>query len=145
MSMTQWTMRYCAVCSLAVVGLLLGASDTGRAQDHPPEAQRLRRGKEHRRMLADNSGVFLGKYEGTLYCLRHDFSGSEADKALCRKEGRHVHVLVMKRGYVHPLYGVNEQIHTQIHAEALHGKSVKIKGKFYPTSNAILVSKVTFE
>jgi len=147
MRKTSWTILYRALCGAAVVGLMLWDSGaTGAQEHHPPAAQELRGAQEHRKMLgAVGSGVIQGEYEGTLYCLRHDFSGSEADKAICQKEGHHEHALVMKQGYVHPLYGVNETVHTQIHSDALHGKQVKVKGKFYPVTNAILVNEVTPE
>ncbi len=148
MDTTRWTTFFRTLCGAAVMSLALWYSGATSAQDHhPPASQELRGRQEHREMLSASgffpAGVIQGEWVGTLYCLRHDFSGSEADKAICQQEGRHVHVLVMERGYIHPLYGVDDAVHAQIHGDELHGKTVKMQGKFYPVSNSILVSTVT--
>jgi len=83
-----------------------------------------------------------GEYEGTLYCLRHDFSQDKKDHELCTKEGRHRHVLVMTDGHVHPLYGDNEELNTLINSSDMNAKKVHLTGKYYVTTNAILVSSI---
>ena len=48
----------------------------------------------------------------------------------------------MKDGHVHNLYGITKEIADQINAKELHEKRVKVRGTYYPTSNAILVTSV---
>lgn len=43
---------------------------------------------------------------------------------------------------MHPLYGINKTIADKINSKELHEKKVKIRGVFYPVSNAILVGDV---
>ena len=88
------------------------------------------------------SAMVIGEYEGTLYCLRHDFSQDKKDQEICTKEGRHHHALLMADGHVHPLYGDMEELNKQINAADINGKKVRIRGKYYPVSNAILVSHI---
>lgn len=97
------------------------------------------------------SGMILGEYgsatnlsewEGTLYCLRHDFSQDKKDHEICQKEGRHRHVLLMKDGHVHPLYGNNDELNNLINSSEMNAKKVRIAGKYYVTTNAILVSNL---
>lgn len=89
------------------------------------------------------SAANVGEYEGTLYCLRHDFSQDKKDQDICTKEGRHHHVLMMADGHVHPLYGETEELDKQLNAADMNAKQVKIRGKYYPVSNAIMVTTVT--
>lgn len=84
-----------------------------------------------------------GEYEGTLYCLRHDFSQDKKDQEICTKEGHHHHVLMMADGHVHPLYGDTEELNKQLNAADMNAQKVKIRGKYYPVSNAIMVTTVT--
>lgn len=85
---------------------------------------------------------FQGEYEGTLYCLRHDFSQDKKDHEICQKEGRHRHVLLMANGHVHPLYGDNEELNNLINSSDMNAKKVHLTGKYYVTTNAILVSSI---
>ncbi len=107
------------------------------------------------RVLAQSStrpsGMILGEYgsamnlsewEGTLYCLRHDFSQDAKDKEICTKEGRHCHVLVMADGHVHPLYGNNDELNNLINSSDMNAKKVRVAGKYYVTTNAILISDI---
>lgn len=91
------------------------------------------------------SALVIGEYEGTLYCLRHDFSQDKKDQDICTKEGRHHHALMMADGHVHPLYGDTEELNKQLNAADLNAKKVKIRGKYYPVSNAILVTGIQVE
>jgi hypothetical protein len=80
-------------------------------------------------------------FEGTLYCVRCNLSPTPENLAICDKEG-HEHFLLMKDGHMHHLYGINKAIADKINSKDLHEKQVKIRGVFYPASNAILVGKV---
>jgi hypothetical protein len=80
-------------------------------------------------------------FEGTLYCLRCNFSPTPENLATCDKEG-HAHFLLMEDGHMHPLYGINKAIADKINSKELHEKQVKIRGTFYPVANAILVGDV---
>jgi hypothetical protein len=51
----------------------------------------------------------------------------------------------MKQGYVHLLYGVNDELRTTIHADDMLGKRVKVKGKIDPITRAILVREIVPE
>jgi hypothetical protein len=94
-------------------------------------------------LKAYGSSVTQGEYEGTLYCLPHDFSQDKKDQDICTKEGRHHHALMMADGHVHPLYGDTEELNKQLNAADMNAKKVKIRGKYYPVSNAILVTAIT--
>ena len=80
-------------------------------------------------------------FEGTLYCIRCNFSPTPENLATCDKEG-HAHFLLMEDGHMHPLYGINKAIADKINSKELHEKRVKIRGTFYPVANAILVGDV---
>lgn len=80
-------------------------------------------------------------FEGTLYCMRCNLSPTPENLATCDKEG-HAHFLLMEDGHMHPLYGINKAIADKINSKELHEKRVKIRGVFYPASNAILVGDV---
>lgn len=88
------------------------------------------------------SAMNWGDYEGVLYCLRHDFSQDKKDKEICQKEGRHRHVLMMGSGHVHPLYGKTEELNNLINSSDVNAKKVKIRGKYYVTTNAILAESL---
>jgi len=85
---------------------------------------------------------YQGEYEGTLYCLRHDFSQDKKDHEICQKEGRHRHALLMANGHVHPLYGENEELNNLINSSEMNAKKVRLTGKYYVTTNAILVGSI---
>jgi hypothetical protein len=87
------------------------------------------------------SSSAVGAYEGALYCIRCNFSSTPENLATCNKEGQE-HCLLMKDGHVPPLYGITKDIADKINAQALHEKQVKIRGRYYPVTNAILVSQV---
>jgi hypothetical protein len=80
-------------------------------------------------------------FEGTLYCIRCNLSPTPENLATCDKEG-HAHFLLMEDGHMHPLYGINNAIADKINSKELHEKRVKLRGVFYPVSNAILVGDV---
>ncbi len=48
----------------------------------------------------------------------------------------------MTDGHVHPLYGITKDIADKINSQELHEKKVKIRRRYYPVANAILVSQV---
>ena len=58
-------------------------------------------------------------FEGTLYCIRCNFSPTPENLATCDKEG-HAHFLLMEDGHVHPLYGINKAIADKINSKDLH-------------------------
>src|SRR6266496_1135773 len=75
-------------------------------------------------------------FDGTLYCIRCNLSPTPENLATCDKAG-HEHFLLMKDGHMHHLYGINQEIAAKINSKELHEKQAKIRGVFYPTSNAI--------
>lgn len=80
-------------------------------------------------------------FEGTLYCIRCNFSPTPENLATCDKEGP-AHFLLMEDGHMHPLCGIDKAIAEKINSKELHEKKVKIHGVFYPVSNAILVADI---
>jgi hypothetical protein len=54
----------------------------------------------------------------------------------------HHHALMMADGHIHPLYGDTEELNKQINAADMNAKEVRIRGKYYPVSNAILVTEI---
>lgn len=113
-----------------VAGLLTWMSPVGAQQ--PIASDMLQR---------YGSASAVGEYEGALYCIRCNFSPTPENLATCNKDG-HEHFLLMKDGHVHPLYGITKDIADKINAQELHEKQVKIRGRYYPVANAILVSQV---
>lgn len=93
-------------------------------------------------LKAYGSAVTQGEYEGTLFCLRHDLSQNPDDKLICQKEGHHEHVLMMDDGHMHPLYGQTDEINKRINALEANSTRVKVTGKYYPVSNAIMVTAI---
>ena len=114
---------FCTLVLMLGVGSDAGAQPTGMLNNY-------------------GSAMVIGEYEGTLYCLRHDFSQDKKDQEICTKEGRHHHALLMADGHAHPLYGDTEELNKQINTADMNGKKVKIRGKYYPVSNAILVGSL---
>jgi hypothetical protein len=80
-------------------------------------------------------------FEGTLYCIRCTLSPTPENLATCDREG-HAHFLLMEDGHMHPLYGIDKATADKINSKELYEKKVKIRGVFYPASNAILVGDV---
>ena len=93
-------------------------------------------------LKAYGSAFNQGEYEGTLVCLRHDLSQNPDDKLICQKEGHHEHVLMMDDGHMHPLYGQTEEINKRMNALEANSTRVRITGKYYPVSNAIMVTAI---
>lgn len=131
MGTTRWPVMCRAVFTIAVFSLLLLQHGVVAAQNR------------HQTSGPTSSGDRA--YAGTLSCFRPDRSGPEADEKNCRKTGQHERILVMKQGYVHLLYGVNDELQTTIHADDLLGKRVKVKGKVDPITRAILVREIVPE
>ncbi|MBI3245494.1 MAG: hypothetical protein HYZ50_03170 [Deltaproteobacteria bacterium] len=87
------------------------------------------------------SSSSVGEDEGALCCIRCNFSPTLENLATCNKDG-HEHFLLVKDGQVHPLYRITKDIADKINSQELHEKQVKIRGRYYPVANAILVSQV---
>lgn len=119
------------LCGLALMGFLLLQSGAAAAQPR------------HKTSGPTDSGDRA--YEGTLSCLRPDRSAPEVTITNCQEGGQHERILVMQQGYVHLLYGVNEELQTKIHADTMLGKTIKVKGKIDPITRAILVSEIVPE
>lgn len=121
------------MCGVFLLALWLGAPLWAQPGARPPGM-----------ILGEyGSAANLSEWEGTLYCLRHDFSQDKKDHEICTKEGRHRHVLLMANGHVHPLYGENEELNNLINSSEMNAKKVRVAGKYYVTTNAILVSNLT--
>ena len=46
---------------------------------------------------------------------------------------------------IHPLLPGTAEVAAKINSRALHGKKVKVAGKYYPSTGAILVSRIVAE
>lgn len=77
-----------------------------------------------------------------MICFRCDVTPSPENRARCRQEG-HQPLLKRSEGYTHTLVGGTNKLTAQLASDELHGKSVHIKGIYYPKTNHILVSEVT--
>jgi hypothetical protein len=84
----------------------------------------------------------IGTFPGKLVCLRCDLAPSKASAAQCKKEG-HVHALSMDDGsMIHPLLATSSEVLARINSPELHHQEVKVHGKYYVSTGAILVSSI---
>lgn len=82
-------------------------------------------------------------FSGKLVCMRCDLSHAPDSVAQCRKNG-HQHVLSMKDGsMIHPLLATSPEMLERMNSAELHGKNVKVQGRYYPSTGWILVNAIT--
>jgi hypothetical protein len=87
------------------------------------------------------SDIQVGTFPGKLVCLSCDLGGP-GGKEQCGKVG-HRHALLAADGsMVHPLIPGTEEVLARINSNELHGKKVKVHGKYYPALGSILVDRV---
>jgi hypothetical protein len=87
------------------------------------------------------SDIEVGTFPGKLVCLSCDLGGP-GGKEQCGKVG-HRHALMSENGsMLHPLIPGTEEILARINSNDLHGKNVKVHGKYYPALGSILVDKI---
>ena len=129
---------------LALAGVLLCAAASLAAEGEQARARAPVPGLEASSMAAFYTGDGqLGVFRGRLVCLRCDLSHAPGAPAQCRKDG-HRHVLSMDDGsMMHPLFAGSQEIQAQINSRDLHGKHVRVSGKYYPATGAILVGSIT--
>jgi hypothetical protein len=82
------------------------------------------------------------EYDGVMICFRCDVTPSPENRARCQQEG-HQPLPRRSEGYTHTLVGSTNKLTEQLTSDEPHGKSVHIKGIYYPKTNHILVSGVT--
>lgn len=82
------------------------------------------------------------EYDGVVICFRCDVTPSSENRARCQQEG-HQPLFRRSEGYTHTLVGSTNKLTVQLASDELHGKSVHIKGIYYPKTNHILVSEVS--
>lgn len=88
---------------------------------------------------ASKVGTFLGKF----VCLRCDLPPTPGMMKQCAAAG-HRHALSMDDGsMVHPLLPGTQEVLAQINSADLHGKNVKVHGRHYPSTGAILVDQIS--
>lgn len=80
-------------------------------------------------------------YDGVVICFRCDVTPRSENRARCQQEG-HQPLLKRPEGHTHPLIGSTNKLTAQLVSDELHGKTVHIKGIYYPKTNHILVSEV---
>jgi len=124
---TIWTVALFTICVIPLLWITVTV------------AQPQRGASDMMKSVEQGSGS--RSFEGTLYCIRCNISPTPENLATCDKEG-HEHFLLMDDEHAHPLYGINKAIADKINSKELHEKRVKIRGIYYPTSNAILVGTV---
>lgn len=84
----------------------------------------------------------IGTFPGTLVCLRCDLGIDQHDSRVCEKRG-HRHALSMDGGtMVHPLVAGTEDVLSRINSTELHGKKVRVTGKYYPSTGIIFVGSI---
>lgn len=85
----------------------------------------------------------IGDFPGRLVCLRCDLKGGPDAMALCEKEG-HRHALSMDSdSMVHPLLAGTDEVLKRINSGELHGKEVTVNGRYYPSTGAIFVDRIS--
>lgn len=82
----------------------------------------------------------IGTFPGRLVCLNCDL-GRLGAKQQCATVG-HRHALEAEDGSIHPLIPATSEVLAQINSDELHGKKVKVHGKYYKSLGAILVDQV---
>lgn len=108
------------------------------AQNQPPGGETLSMAKFYAGPLET-----IGTFPGKLVCLRCDLGHAPNAAAVCKEKG-HVHALSMDDGsMIHPLLAGTQQALQQINSPQLHDKEVTVAGKYYPSTGAILVSRIT--
>lgn len=86
---------------------------------------------------------WTGDFPGKLVCLRCDLKPGPGAMAQCEQKG-HRHALSMEDdAMIHPLLAGTEDILKQINSGDLHGKNVTVHGKYYPSTGAILVDRIS--
>jgi len=81
-------------------------------------------------------------YDGVVSCFRCAVTPTPENRARCQQEG-HQPLLRRSEGHTHTLIGSINKLTAQLASDELHGKSVHIKGIYYPKTNHILVSEVS--
>lgn len=131
-----------AVC-VAIVALC-GAPPEARGQGTPiSEASHPGSESEMAQFFTGSEPYRVDVFPGKLVCLRCDLAHAPGAVAQCAKEGHH-HALMSDGGsMVHPLLVTNEQMLQRINSAELHGKNVKVQGRYYPSIGSILVIGIT--
>lgn len=85
----------------------------------------------------------IGDFPGRLVCLRCDLAAKPGAMKQCAEAG-HRHALSMDEGaMIHPLLAGTGEALKQINSEELHNKNVKVHGRYYQSTGAILVDRVS--
>lgn len=125
-----------AVALLAARSLSWG-DDKHSATDAPP-----REGYSSMARFYSGPEMRLGEFSGKLVCLRCDLAPGSGHTEQCAKEG-HRHALSMDDGsMIHPLLAGSKEALAAINSPALHGKAVKVHGKYYPSTGVIVADRV---
>lgn len=126
-----------AVVTLAVGGLVWG-DEKHSARGASSEDSTLSMARFYA-----GSSARIGDFPGTFVCLRCDLKPGPGAMSQCQKEG-HRHALSMDSdAMIHPLLGGTEEALKQINSGELHGKNVTVHGKYYPSTGAILVDRIS--
>ena len=141
-SMKKMKLRLLLV--LVVTSLTLGGRTLFAEEEHtvsrlpPPGGQTLAMSKFYSGPL-----VKIGTFPGKLVCLRCDLAPSPGSAEQCKEEG-HKHALSMEDGsMIHPLLASDEKVLEQINSPELHHEQVKVEGKHYVSTGAILAGRIT--
>jgi len=86
----------------------------------------------------------VGDFPGRLVCLRCDLAPrKEGAMKQCAETG-HRHALSMDEGaMIHPLLAGTEEALKQINSDQLHNQHVRVHGRYYQSTGAILVDRIT--
>ncbi len=131
-----------AVAAVALLALGTGSPVRGDEQHSAREPSSEGSTLSMNKFWSSETGR-VGNYPGKLVCLRCDLKPGPGMMAQCQKEG-HRHALSMEAdSMIHPLLPGTEEVLRQINSGELHGEEVSVHGKYYPSTAAILVDRVT--
>lgn len=135
-------MKEIAACAAIVV--LCSGPGEARGQGTPiSEASHPGSESEMARFFTGSEPYRVDIFPGKLVCLRCNLAHTPGAAAQCAKEG-HRHALMLDGGsMVHPLLVTDEQTLERINSAELHGKNVKVQGRYYPSIGSILVIGIT--
>lgn len=129
---------------VATFSIALGIASAGwSGEGHSDQPSGARAGLEPMSSFYTGDGQ-LGTFTGNLVCLRCDLAPAPGGGGArtCEKSG-HRHALSMDGGeMIHPLLAGSAEMQERINEGAMHGRHVRVNGKYYPSTGLILVTSV---
>jgi len=122
-----------------VFALALGGRAWGQAQRLTTEL-----GADSSPMTKFYTGpmVNIGEFPGTLVRLSCDPNGTAYDAPARDRPGQYYALMVQGDTVLHPLLPGTPEVKQELNSVGLHGTDVAVQGKYYPSTGAILVSRI---